>query len=110
MTVLAQQIPVPPDPGGHMTAAGSLSGPAAVAITVAVLATLLLIVWPLIRALARRLEGGAASVELQAEVDGLRNRVDQLEQASGRLAEVEERLEFAERMLAQAREPDRLQR
>jgi hypothetical protein len=76
----------------------------------AVLATAALILWPLARALARRLEGGTASKELLAEVDGLRGRVHELEEGQGRLAELEERLDFAERLLAQSREPDRLQR
>ena len=110
MTLIAQQIPMPPDPGGSMTMGGGLSDPAAVIIALAVLGTLALVLWPLIRAFARRLEGGAASVELQAEVEGLRSRVDQLEQGQGRLIELEERVEFAERVLAQSREPDRLQR
>jgi len=110
MMLTLQQIPLPPEPGGHMTVGGTLSDPAAVLITIAVMGTLLLLVWPLIRAFARRLEGGAASNELQAEVETLRSRVQQLEEGQGRLTELEERLDFAERLLAQSREPDRLQR
>jgi hypothetical protein len=56
---------------------------------------------PIGAALAERIRGGAAPVvdpALGAEVDHLR----------GRLAEVEERLDFAERLLAQAREADQL--
>jgi hypothetical protein len=51
-------------------------------------------------ALADRLRGGppAADTALVAEV----------EQVRGRLAEVEERLDFAERLLSQAREADQL--
>jgi hypothetical protein len=102
-----QQAPVPPLPGGHMTVYGGLSDPAAVIMVLAILGTALLIIWPLVRALARRLEGGA-SKELLLELDGLRGRVQQLEDGHARLAELEERLDFAERMLAQSREPDRL--
>jgi hypothetical protein len=109
MMLTVQQIPLPPVPGGHMSVGGTLSDPAAVMITIAVMGTLLLLLWPLIRAFARRLEGGARSNELQAEVETLRSRVQQLEEGQGRLAELEERLDFAERMLAQSREPDRLQ-
>jgi hypothetical protein len=76
----------------------------------AVCATAGVIFWPLARALARRLEGGGSAAGLEGELDGLRNRVDQLEQGQGRVAELEERLDFAERLLAQSREPDRLQR
>ncbi|MEP6687431.1 MAG: hypothetical protein ABJC36_03720 [Gemmatimonadales bacterium] len=93
-----------------MTLGGTLSDAAAVIIVLAVLGSALAIVWPLIRAFARRLEGAAAAAELQAEVETLRARLDQLEQSQPRVAELEDRLDFAERMLAQTREPDRLQR
>jgi hypothetical protein len=56
---------------------------------------------PIGAALAERIRGGAPPADdpaLAAEVDHLR----------GRLAEVEERLDFAERLLAQAREADQL--
>jgi hypothetical protein len=56
---------------------------------------------PIGAALADRIRGGVAPAVdhgLAAEVDNLR----------GRLAEVEERLDFAERLLAQAREADQL--
>jgi hypothetical protein len=78
-------------------------------MVLALLATALLILWPLARALARRLEGGA-SKELLLELEGLRARVQQLEDGQARLGELEERLDFAERVLAQPREPDRLPR
>ena len=110
MMPVQAQIPVPPEPGGHMTLGGSLSDAAAVIIVLALLGTALLMVWPLIRAFARRLEGGGAASELQAEVDALRARLDQVEQGQTRVAELEERLDFAERLLGQQREPDRLQR
>jgi F0F1-type ATP synthase membrane subunit b/b' len=56
---------------------------------------------PIGAAIAERIRGGAAPADdsaLAVEVDHLR----------GRLAEVEERLDFAERLLAQAREADQL--
>jgi F0F1-type ATP synthase membrane subunit b/b' len=56
---------------------------------------------PIGAALAERIRGGAPPADdqaLAAEVDNLR----------GRLAEVEERLDFAERLLAQAHEADQL--
>jgi hypothetical protein len=56
---------------------------------------------PIGAALAERIRGAAAPADdhgLAAEVDNLR----------GRLADVEERLDFAERLLAQAREADQL--
>jgi hypothetical protein len=58
------------------------------------------ILGPIAKAFADRIRGGATGADpaLAAEVDHLR----------GRLAEVEERLDFAERLLAQAREADQL--
>jgi len=56
---------------------------------------------PIGAAIAERIRGGPLAAEdsaIAAEVDHLR----------GRLAEVEERLDFAERLLAQAREADQL--
>ena len=105
LTQAVPQLPLPPEPMGHM----GLSDPAAVAIVVAILFAVVLITWPLIRALARRLEGGT-SKELLVEVDALRARVQQLEEGQARLTDLEERLDFAERMLAQSREQDRLPR
>jgi hypothetical protein len=52
---------------------------------------------PLGRALARRIEGGlGASDERMLQLE---SRVQELEAGQGRLAELEERVDFAERML-----------
>lgn len=48
---------------------------------------------------------GEMAAERIAELEG---RVAELEQAEFRIHELEERLDFAERLLAQAREPERL--
>jgi F0F1-type ATP synthase membrane subunit b/b' len=56
---------------------------------------------PIARAMADRLRGRQA-----AESDPA--MLAELDQLRGRLAEVEERLDFAERLLAQAREADQL--
>ena len=63
----------------------------------------------LIRAFARRIEGGRSSSELSAladQVDYLRQKVEESEGDRARIVELEERLEFAERLLA--REGDRV--
>ena len=78
-------------------------------IGVAFAGTVIMLFGPLVRALARRLEGRGASTELVADVEALQGRVDQLEAGQSRVAELEERLDFAERLLAQTREPGRLQ-
>jgi len=68
-----------------------------VAITMAI--TALVILWPLRRALTRRFdEVGDREAALRAELDDLRARV----------AELEERLDFTERVQAGRGEPERL--
>ena len=109
--MLAQQVPQPPlPPGSEITLAGSLNDLAAVVLLLGAGLIVAALIWPLIRALARRIEGGAPSIEMQAELDGLRERVRQLEEMPPRMAELEERVDFTERIVAQGREPDRLQR
>ena len=98
-----QQAPLPPLPPSVPDVVVQ-----AIMLVVVVLAALV-VLWPVARALARRLDGRGAA-DLQDELENLRSRLEQVEQGQARLAEVEERLEFAERLLAQSRESDRLQR
>ena len=58
-------------------------------------------------ALARRIQGhhGAPDPELMAEVSYMHEQLDSLRQE---LMETQERVDFAERMLAQGRSPDQL--
>lgn len=59
---------------------------------------------PLMQALGRRLEGRVSGdAALATEVRELHNRVRELEQNQGRVLELEERLDFTERLLVQAR-------
>ena len=103
--------PVPPQvPGSEMAISGSLEDMAAVVLLLGVGLILATLVWPLIKAIARRIEGGAASAEVQAELEGLRERVRHLEEMQPRMLELEERVDFTERIVAKGREPDRLQR
>jgi hypothetical protein len=93
-----------------MSVTGSLEGIAAVVLLLGVGLILATLIWPLIRAIARRIEGGTARAEIQAELEGLRERVRQLEEMQPRMLELEERVDFAERIVAKGREPDRLER
>jgi flagellar biosynthesis/type III secretory pathway M-ring protein FliF/YscJ len=65
---------------------------------------------PLVQALARRLEGRSADQALHEELMQLRDQLGEVETLRGRLQELEERLEFAERLLAQRRDQDLLPR
>ncbi len=111
MLAIQDVPPVPPvPPGSEMSVTGSLEGIAAVVLLLGVGLILAALIWPLIRALARRIEGGAPGAEMQVELDGLRERVRQLEEMQPRMTELEERVDFTERIVAKGREPDRLQR
>ena len=70
------------------------------------LIALTIILWPVARALARRLE--RKGVADAAHVEELEARVAELEDRQAHLGELEERMEFAERLLAQQREQSKL--
>ena len=77
-------------------------------LVLAVLAAATIVLFPLFRAIGRRIEGrGGMSAEARAELEELRERISRLEEAHPRMTELEERVDFAERLLAQ-REPARL--
>ena len=59
------------------------------------------LVLPLVRAWARRIEGGAANAALADEMARMRERIAELELAAEHMHEIDERLDFAERLLAQ---------
>jgi hypothetical protein len=63
---------------------------------------------PVMRAWARRIGGDAANPALADEVAELRERMAELEGSGTRLQELEERVDFAERMLAKRDEAERL--
>ncbi len=65
------------------------------------------IVGPLVGALARRLGGGSDMLgeDVRLEIHDMQQRIDSLESD---LASAQERLDFAERLLAQQRQPNQL--
>lgn len=65
---------------------------------------------PIAKAIARRLEGrpGRQDEETAAELADLQARVGEIDSLQARMAELEERLEFTERLLATRREADQL--
>ncbi len=67
---------------------------------------------PLIKAAADRIRGGAAPSGLEARVEALeagRPITGETDAVYHRMVELEERLDFAERLLAQGREPARIE-
>lgn len=61
---------------------------------------------PIARALARRIEGGRG-VDA-SEMDAMRSELEELRALPARVAELEERLDFAERLLTRQEAMDRL--
>jgi hypothetical protein len=63
------------------------------------------ILWPIMRALGRRLEGrGAPDQALRAELEQLQHRVGEVDSLQLRVSELEERLDFAERLLTKGQD------
>jgi Tfp pilus assembly protein PilO len=112
--ILLQAVPVPPTPPAipvdPNALAHSMSGPTMVLIVFAFLAAVTIVLWPIARALGRRLEGKAAGAELRDELERLRQRLGEVDALQARVAELEERLDFAERLLARGDTPTSLPR
>jgi hypothetical protein len=87
-------------------------GPGETIALIAVLLAAVKIFGPVGAAIGDRLRGGRLEPQtdhrLADEVDSLRERVGQLEQIQPRVLELEERVDFAERLLAQPRAPARI--
>ncbi|MEP7324878.1 MAG: hypothetical protein ABI836_02925 [Gemmatimonadota bacterium] len=87
----------------------TLPAPVVVIIAVAIVAGVVLVFYPLMRAFARRIEGRSRlDPALQDELEQLRARVGEVDGLQHRVAELEERVDFTERMLAQRAAPERL--
>ena len=106
MMILQAIPPTPPsvpfDPNLFLMNADA---PALVMMVVTVMAAMTIVLWPLARALARRLEGrGTLDAALRAEVEQLRHRLGEVDALQGRVAELEERLDFTERLLVRGQD------
>ncbi len=77
-------------------------------VAVMVSAVLGAIVYPIARAYARRLEAGAQTAGLREELADVYARLEALQQGQERMAELEGRLDFAERILSKQRDAESL--
>lgn len=77
-------------------------------LSIASLVAVAVLLRPVMRAWARRIGGEVSNPATSAEIDELRDRVAELEGSGHRLQELEERVDFAERLLAQRNEPAKL--
>lgn len=82
-----------------------------IALTIiAVSVVAIIVLRPLLAALARRFEGKSLGAEVKAELEQLRDHVAEVEPLRNRVLELEERLEFAERLLSQRKDQEMLPR
>jgi hypothetical protein len=75
-----------------------------IAIVVVIVSAILgALLYPIARAYARRLEGNGPTAGLREELADISSRLEMLHHGQERMAELEGRLDFAERLLAQQR-------
>jgi Tfp pilus assembly protein PilO len=115
MTILQGPVPpVPPTPPSaqfdpNLIFLSDGGPPIVLLIVIAALTALVIIMWPIMRAFGRRLEGKAGGdPALRSDVEQLHTRLGEVDALQARLAELEERVDFTERLLAQAQQPARL--
>jgi len=98
--------PVPPTPPFDPNLVFMNGGIDAGVVTIVVFALLAatIILWPVMRALARRLEGKSADPALREEIERLQHRLEEMDALHARMAELEERVDFTERMLVRGQE------
>lgn len=99
---------LPPIPDFPIVVGG---GPPEEVFIVAVVAMIVggVLLWPVFRAWARRLERGTMDPGVHEELEQMRAKVAELDEIHHRVAELEERVDFSERILAQ-RAPEALPR
>jgi flagellar biosynthesis/type III secretory pathway M-ring protein FliF/YscJ len=101
--------PAPPFDPNLILMNDGFPSPVWVFLPIAALIAITIILWPIMRAFARRLEGkGNADSALRAELEQVHHRLSEVDLIQTRVAELEERLDFAERLLAQTQQPARL--
>lgn len=105
----APPIPPPPPFDPNLIFMNDGGPPTILLIVVAALAATVIILWPIMRAFGRRLEGkGDGDPALRADVENLHARLGDVDALQARVAELEERVDFAERLLAQTPERNRI--
>jgi hypothetical protein len=83
--------------------------PLVLMIVLAALTATVIILWPIMRAFGRRLEGkGSTDPTLKAEIEQLHARLGEVDALQAHVLELEERVDFAERLLAQSPQQARL--
>jgi Tfp pilus assembly protein PilO len=105
MTLIQAVPPIPPPvpsiPVDPNLLLSRLSPVGIVMVVLLVTAAVTIVCWPIARALARRLEGRPGlPPTLQQELEEVHHRLADVDGLQQRVADLEERLDFAERLLA----------
>jgi hypothetical protein len=111
--MILQGVPPPPPPpppfDPNLIFLQDGGPPFILMIVLAGLAAMVIILWPIMRAFGRRLEGrGNTDPALKADIEHLHARFGDLDSLHARVLELEERVDFAERLLAQTQQSARL--
>lgn len=104
--------PVPPPPGPpfdpNLFLQTDGGPPIIVFIVFFALAATVIILWPIMRAFGRRLEGrGASDQALRTHLEQLQTRIGEVDALHARVLELEERVDFTERLLSQTHGPQK---
>jgi len=112
---LAQIAPLPPtpapsgvDPTFMVDRLSEMAMMIFVVIAVVIIAVKVL--GPIARAWARKLEGKVGDPQIHADLDQMREQLGEVDSLRTRVADLEERIEFTERLLAQRKDQDLLPR
>jgi Tfp pilus assembly protein PilO len=113
--IVLRQVPLPPTPAPPMADPNFIWGRlsetvAMVLVLIGVLVVAVKVLGPLARAWAHKLEGRTGDPQLRADVEQMREQLGEVDSLRVRMGELEERLEFTERLLTQRRDQDLLQR
>jgi Tfp pilus assembly protein PilO len=110
---MIQQLPVPPTPPAPPFDPNLIfmegGPPFVLMIVLAALAATIIILWPVMRAFGRRLEGkGQIDPALRAEVEQLHTSLAEMDALRQEVAELHERVDFAERILLKSHDRSEL--
>jgi hypothetical protein len=105
MTLIQAVPPIPPPvpsiPVDPNLLLSRMSPVGIVMVVLLVTAAITIVCWPIARALARRLEGRPGlTPRLQQDLEEVHHRLADVDGLQQRVADLEERLDFAERLLA----------
>ena len=99
--MMLQGVPTPPTPptpppfDPNLIFLNDGGPPVVLLIVIAALAATVIILWPIMRAFGRRLEGKAATdPALRGEVEQLQMRLSEVDTLHARVTEMEERVDF----------------